>query len=293
MHVSLPFRIRPSRTRLLMRICVLCFSTMPIMWLLWDHRHELLGMLGEPSWDGRYIVALGFAAYVVSCAVALLAFCLEALPGAPFRHIDVDTNGVTTRYWFVTRRILHRDMDGWGVMEQALQTRNAEWPKIRWHLYSVVAGHGVNGGQRVHPQRNFPVTVDATVYSPLFTDRQQFASLLAGFLSDCKNLRGKRAVADVPEPLAAQTFARSAVTPRAPKPSRPKKPHARMPGRFPTNEDMAAYWSGQAIQSMRAADDLPAFDRAATRADLHAQLARRDRKRRAREKREAAKTPRE
>ncbi|MCE9523731.1 MAG: hypothetical protein K8S25_15035 [Alphaproteobacteria bacterium] len=272
---------------MVLRFCVMCFTTLPIMWALWDHGHDISAILNEPSRDGRFLVAVAVAGFVVACSVALLTFALEALPWAPFRHIDVDASGVTMRHWLVVRRILHRDIDGWGVSERELRTRTAEWPPVRWRVYSAVAGRGVSGGQRVHPARTFAMTVSATAYTPLTGNNEQFASLLAGFLSDCRGARGKRAVVDVPEPLASQTFALNPDAPRAPRTSNPKRPQSPVPGRYPSNKDMAAYWNAEAFQAMRAADDLPAFDRAATMAETYTQLARRDRKRLARQRREA------
>lgn len=287
MHVALPLRIRPNRARLMMRIGALCFTTAPAMWLIWERRDELTGMLLELSFDGKFLVALAIAGFVTACAIAFLAFALEALPWAPFRHIDVDADGVTMRHWLFKRRILHRDIDGWGISERELRNKSAEWPTVRWRVYSAVAGRGIGGGQRVRAERPFAMTVSASAYTPLASNKEHFAGLLAAFLSDCHAVRGRRATVDAPEPLASQIFPLNRMAPRTPRPSRPKRQRSRMPGRFPTNEDMAAYWSGQAFQAMRAADDHPASDDAAARAWTYEQLARRDRKRLAREKREA------
>lgn len=290
---------------MLMRVAVFLLVSSPIMLALWGERDMLVASLRGMSFDATFFLAAAIAGYLVFSTLMLLVFLLEALPGAPLRHIEIDADGVTSRRWFFVRRVLHRDIDGWSVAEHELRTTNAHWPQIIWHAYSVVAGNGVAGLRRVNPEQRYSMSVRALAYTPLGAGHGNFADLLSMFLSDCRRARGRNAFVDAPEPLGSQVFSlaprradahmgkakasqqKARAQSHASAPAQHQASRGRMPGRFPTNEDKAAYWSSQATQALRADDNHPAFEHLAQNAYLYEQLARRDRKRLARERREA------
>jgi hypothetical protein len=289
--LSLPIRIRPNRVRLFLYICVLSAFVGSGLVVFSDSWLELLALLSAPK------ATMAFASAVLACVLAA-GYCLliaalgaACLPGAPFFNIEVDERFVThRRLWDVRRRLL-RDVDGWtSQLRRRMVVRHA----LRFEVRDYVVVAWPQGRDALRAEARGPLTeIYTALFTPLFGDKaffaQAFADLLTAAAAAARESR-RPIVLDLPLALAAQAFEPAprrapAYEEKAKRSSKPKAKPARMPGRFPTNEDKAAYWRGQSIQAAKADDNSPLSARANEQAYLYEQLAKRDRKRIAREKR--------
>ncbi len=291
--LSLPIRIRPNRARLLLYAGVLSAVEIALLSFFLDGWAEIALVLSAPTATPAFAAAMVVCVMVVGYCLLVAALAAASLPGAPFFYIEIDERCVThRRLWDVRRRLL-RDVDGWTfLIRRRMVVRHA----VRFELRDYVV---VTRPQGLNPRR-----VDApglfsefhtAFFTPLFGDKADFARAFADLLGaavEAARASRRPIVLDIPASLAAQAFELNPRTPasapaREAKTKRPSAQEpARSPGRFPTNEDKAAYWRGQSIQAAKADDDSPYADHIDEQAYLYEQLAKRDRKRIAREKRE-------
>jgi len=292
-YVTLPFRIRPSRARLGVLGGILAAVSVPIVFADLSVWPQVLAVLSEPSFTAPFAGAVALTLCGLIYLSFLIGFALVILPGAPFLHVDVDERGVTyRRLWHVTR-VSFRDVDGWGYVPRVLLPMSVDVPIVTF-LYAVVGGKGGYDGHLVKDNRRYAMDINVLPFTPLFETRASFAQDFAMCLTAA--VRGVRAsrrpiTIDVAPGIAELAFpltARPVSAPqRRPAPRKPRPAVARAPGRFPTNDDKAAYWRGQAFQAMRASDDSAAEATASEFAYFYEQRAKRDRKQAKRERREA------
>ena len=290
----LPIRIRPNRVRLLTYNCVLSAIGIPALFLLLDHWHQVEPLLASPQATMEFASAVLACVFVAVFLLLIAAFALAALPGAPFLYVDIDERCVThRRLWSVQRKVL-RDVDGWTTQERR---RSVVRHGVRFYLFShfVVAKPQGLDPRRVRKAVGQLLEFDTDFFTPLFADKIHFTETFAACLSDAvEAVRQSRrpVLLELPHQIAAQAFelvarAEPAATAEHATTAQPKAKQrpARSPGRFPTNEDKANYWRNEATQAARASDDSPEEARASERAYLYGELAKRDRKRIARERR--------
>lgn len=236
-YVTLPFRIRPSRVRLLAVGGVLAAMAVPIAFAVAEQGPQVAAVLAAPSLTWTFAGAVTVCLFVASYVLFLVGFALVALPGAPLLHVDVDARGVTyRRLWHVTR-VSFRNTDGWGYVERGLIPVSANVPAST-RLYTVVAGQGGFDGHRVGDDRPYAVHINVLPFTPLLEARESFAQDVAmGLTAAARGARQARRpiVIDVGPALAPLAFG---IAPRQTAKAAP----AWVPGP----------WRGQAVQAVRA-----------------------------------------
>lgn len=292
--LALPLRIRPNRARLVFYFCTLNAIAIPALLLFLDHWHQVAPVLASPRVTMEFASAVLVCVLLVAYWLMIAAFAIAALPGAPFYHIDIDESCVTFRSWWSVQRKNLRDVDGWTFQERR-KTVVRDFVRFQLVTHFVMAWPQGRDPRRVRNAGVQLLEFDTDFFTPLFADKgyftQTFAECLSAAVEAVRQSR-RPVVLELPPQLAAQAFelaarAQPASTPKreTTAPPKPKQRPARLPGRFPTNEDKADYWRNEAIQAARASDDCPEVAGASERAYLYSQLAKRDRKRIAREKR--------
>lgn len=235
-YVTLPFRIRPSRVRLLAVGSVLAAMAVPIAFAVAEQGPQVAAVLVAPSPTWAFAGAVTVSLFVASYILFLVGFALVALPGAPLLHVDVDARGVTYRRLWHATRVSFRDADGWGYVERGLIPISANVPAST-RLYTVVVGDDGVDGHRLSDDRPYAMAINVLPFTPLLEGRESFAQDFAMCLSAA--VRGARQsrrpiVIDVGPALAPLVFG---IAPPAAKKVEP----ARMP----------VIWRGQAVQATR------------------------------------------
>lgn len=290
--VTLPIRIRPNRVRVLLWTLAWGAVSIPATSFCLQPNSPIAALLMTPqltlSFAGAVLVAGCTALWLLLTAGCALA----ALPRAPFFHIQVDEQTVTERFFWQVRRRALRDVDSWGTRERTRLLARQYMP-VLLRYYSVVALPQGRDPQRAQRQPRELLEIETGFFSAPFAGKAMFAQDLADCLTAAVTgiKQSRRPVSiDISAGVFAQTFE---LRTRRPKPftpksdSQPRAEPARLPGRFPTNQDSEDYWRSQAIQSAKASDDNPYTQYASERAEFYRQMAKRDRKRLARKKKSA------
>ncbi len=293
--VTLPIRIRPNRIRMLFWALAWGAVSVPAAWFFFHQDSPIATLLLSPRLTWEFAAAVFAVGIIVFWVLQMAACTLASFPGAPFLHIELDEHAVTERiFWRVKRRVL-RDVDSWGKRER-IKIHARRYVPIPLYFYSVVPLPQGRDPERAHRQARQLLEIDTYFFSLPFADGANFAQELADCLTAAVTgaRQSRRPVSiDISAGLSAQTFE---LRPRKPMSfssrtesypgSKPGSKPARLPGRFPTNQNLQEYWLSQAVQSGKASDDNPYTQDAMERAELYRQLAKRDRKRIARENRQ-------
>lgn len=289
--VTLPIRIRPNRARVLCWALAWVALCIPAAQFCLHPDSPVAVLLLKPQLS---LESAGAALVLAVAALSLLltAGCiLAALPRAPFLYLELDEQAVTERiFWQVKQRAL-RDVDSWAMRER-VEIFARRYVRIPLRFFSVTPLPQGRDPQRARRQPQHLLEIHAEFFLPLFGGKAMFAQTLADCLTAAVTgtKQSQRPVSiDISADLFAQTFE---LRPHGPRPfpsqtesdAGSKRKPARLPGRYPTNQHRAEYWSSQAIQSAKASDDNPYTDYASERAEFYRQMAKRDRKRIARER---------
>lgn len=287
--VTLPIRIRPNRVRVLLWTLAWGAVSISATSFCLQPGSPIPALLMSPqltlSFAGAVLVAGCTAVWLLLTAGCALA----ALPRAPFFYIQVDEQAVTERFFWRVRRRALRDVDSWGTRERPRLLARQYVPVLLYH-YSVVPLPQGRDPQRAHRQPRTLLEIETGFFHPPFAGKAMFAQELADCLTAAVTgaKQSRRPVSiDISPGVFAQTFQLRTHRPKPYTPknkSQPRAEPARLPGRFPTNQHREEYWRSQAIQSAKASDDNPYTQHASERAEFYRQMAKRDRKRLAREK---------
>lgn len=293
--VTLPIRIRPNRVRVLLWALAWGAVSIPATLFCLRPGSPVAALLMTPQLTLEFAGAVLLVGLTASWLLLTAGCVLAALPRAPLFHIELDEHTVTERFFWQVRQRALRDVDSWGTRER-MEIVARRYVQIPLYFYSVVPLPQGRDPQRARRQPRHLLEIRAEFFLPPFVGKAMFTQDLADCLTAAVTgtKQSRRPVSiDISAGVFAQTFelrpGRSKpFTPRTESQPGPKtySEPARLPGRFPTNQHREEYWRSQAIQSAKASDDNPYTHYASERAEYYRQMAKRDRKRIAREKRQ-------